>query len=93
MASRLHVDNRCLALHHNRFGYTADAQLTVDRDCAGAADRDALAFDRLEPRERERDRVGARPQIDDLILAGSVGDGRTSPFDERRAGGLDGHPG
>ena len=33
--------------------------------------------------------VGARPQIDDAILAGAVRDDRASAFDERRTSGFD----
>ena len=47
-------------------------------------------IDRREAGQREGDRVGARPQIDDAILAGFVGDGRARLLDQGRAAGLDG---
>ena len=39
----------------------------------------------LKPGQRERDGVGAGPQIDDAVLAGAVGDGRSDLLDQRVA--------
>ena len=46
---------------------------------------------RAEAGQRERHGVGAGAQIDDAVLAGAVGDGRTRFLDERRARRFHGH--
>ena len=43
---------------------------------------------RLKPARREGDRVGARPQIDDVVAALAVGDDDADLLDERRTGGF-----
>ena len=52
---------------------------------------DAFALDGAEARQRERHRVGARPQVDDPVLAGVVADDRADFFNQHRAGGFDRH--
>ena len=45
----------------------------------------------LKPVKRERDRVGAGPQIDDLVLPARIGGDRPDLLDQRRAGGFNRH--
>ena len=71
----------------SRFLDTADTHLGVDRRHPAAAQLERLARDGGEPGQRERDGVGARAQVDDLILAVGVGHDRPRPLDERRAPG------
>ena len=54
---------------------------------------DAFALDGAEAGQRERDGVGAGPQVDDLVLARAVGDDGADFLDQRRAGRLDRHAG
>ena len=61
----LHVDDRRLAGDRDRLGDVADPQVGVHRGDERAGQLDAFAPDGVEPRQRERHRVGARPQVDD----------------------------
>ena len=69
----------------------ADLQVRVDRRGERAGQLDPFALDGAESGQRERDRVGAGPQVDDAVLAGAVGDGGTDFFDQRVARRFDGH--
>ena len=62
----------------------ADLQVGVDRGDEFGRQLDAFALDGAEPGQRERDRVGAGPQVDDPVLPGAVGDGGSDLFDQRR---------
>src|SRR5712691_1720155 len=53
----------------------------------------AFAFHRTETGQRERHRIGARPKIDDSVLAGDVAGDRADFFDEDGAGGFHGYAG
>ena len=70
---------------------TRRSALTVRRERAGQLD--AFALDGAEAGQRERHGVGARPQIDDAVLAGAVGDGGADFLDQHRAGRFDGDAG
>ena len=50
-----------------------------------------LAHDGVETGQGDRQRIRARLQVHDAVLAAAVGDGGADFFDERRARGLDGH--
>jgi hypothetical protein len=54
---------------------------------------EGVALHRAEAGQAEGDRIDARRQVDDPILAVAVADGGSHLFDERRAGGLDGDSG
>ena len=71
----------------------ADLHVGVDRRDERAGHLDAFALEGAESGQRERDCVGAWQQVDDLVLAGSVGDGRARLFNQRRAGRFHGHAG
>ena len=62
----------------------ADAKLGVDRRGDGGGQLDALRPDDAEAGEGEGQRVGARGQRHDAVLAGAVGDGRPDLFDKHR---------
>ena len=49
-----------------------------------------VALDGAESRQRECHAVGARTQLDDLVVALSIGDRRANLFNQRGARGLDG---
>jgi hypothetical protein len=70
-----------------------EAQVGVDRRDAAAGHLDGFALRRRESGERERDRVRARRQIDDPVLAATVADDGPRLLDEHRAGGFDGRAG
>ena len=70
-----------------------DLQIGVDVGREPGVQLDALAPDGAETRQRERHRVGAGPQVDDLVPAVRVGDDGPDLFDERRARRFDGHAG
>ena len=69
----------------------ADFQIGVDRRDERAAQLDAFALHRAEAGQRERHGVGARPKIDDSILAGVVADDRADFFNQDGACGFDRH--
>ena len=72
----LHIDNRRLACHCDRFGDLADAKLGVNRRDERAGDFDALALHCGEAGQQEGDGIGAGRQELDPILTGTVGDHR-----------------
>ena len=85
----LHVDDRRLTGHRDRFLERADFQVEVHRGHEVPRQLDAFAFECGEALQRRRHRVRARPQIHDAILAVGVGDDRTDLFNQYRAGGFD----
>ena len=89
----LHVDDRALPGDRDVLGDRADAHLDVDRRGEVGFEQNPLAHDRVETRQREGDGVGARPQVDDPVLARLVGRGRFHLLDQRGAAGFDRHAG
>jgi hypothetical protein len=85
-----HVHHRRLARHRDGLGERAHPQVRVDGGGEGAGQLDAVALDAAEPLQRERQRIHARAEIDDPILAGAVGDGGPDLLDQRGARGFDG---
>ena len=79
-----------LAGDGDRLFERADAHLGVDGRRERAGQRDAVTLDGVEAGQRERDRVGAGPQLGDAVLPDAVGDGGADLLDDRRAGCLDG---
>ena len=69
----------------------ADLHVRVDRRGERAGQLDAFALDGAEAGQAERDGVGARPQIDDTVLARTIGDGRSDFLDQHVARRFDGH--
>ena len=84
----LDVDDRRFAGDGDRFLERADFQVAVDRRDERARQLDAFALDGAEARQRERHRVGARPQVDDAVLAGVVADDGADLLDQDRARGF-----
>ena len=84
------VDHRARAGHGNRFFDAADAHVGVDVRGEPGAQHDPFADDRVEPGQREGDRVDAGPQLGDGVAPLAVGDRDALLFDEDRAGGCDG---
>jgi hypothetical protein len=68
-----HVHDRALARHDDRFGHASDSHFRVHVSGERTRQIEAVALDHTEPRQRERDRVGAGLQIEDAVLAGLVG--------------------
>ncbi len=89
----LHVDRRRRTGHRQRLFERADLEFGVDRHREVRRERNALTLHRRETFERERQRVGARSQIDQTITAVRVGDDRTGLFDECVACRFNGHAG
>ena len=89
----MRIDNRCLAGDGNRFFQRADAQVGVNGVRGRAGQHDAIAFERVEPGQRERDGVRARTQIDDLIATVDVRHHRPGFLDQHWAGSFDRHAG
>ena len=87
----LDVDDRRFAADGDRLRDRADTQIRVDGRGERAVQLNAVAPDRAEARQRERHRVGAGPQVDDLVLAGAVGDDRSRLLDQRGTGCFNGH--
>ena len=86
----LHVDDRRFARHRDCFFQRADFQLAVHRRDEVSRELDAFALDGAEARQRERHRIGARPQIHDAVLARIVADHRADLFDQNGACRFDG---
>ena len=80
-----HIDDRRRARHRDGLFEVADAQLGVHRRGEIGRQLQSLAPDVREPRQRERDGVHTRAQIDDLIQATIVGDRGLHLFDQLRA--------
>jgi hypothetical protein len=57
------VDDRRFAGDRHCFLHAADAEIAVDRGDEATGQLDPIALDRGEPRQRERDRIGAGSQI------------------------------
>ena len=72
---------------------SSDSQFGVDRRHASAGQLDALALDRGESGEHERQAVAAGFQIDDAVLAAPIRDDGARLLDERRARRFDVHAG
>ncbi len=87
------IDERRLTGHGDGLRQLADAQFDVDRGDERTAELDAVALGGAEPRQRERRRVCAREELDDLIRPRRIGDGRSNFLDKGGAGGLDSNPG
>ena len=87
----LHVHRgRCARDGHLLFD-GADAQLRVDARHRRSGQLDPVADDRREARERERDAVQSRPQIDDLETAVAIRYSSPDLFDEHRTRCVDGN--
>ena len=87
----LNVDERALAGDGDGLGERSDVQLNVDGGGEVRRQLDALPLGYAEARQREGDRVGARPQLRDLVLALTVGHSGADPLDQRRTAGFDRH--
>ena len=74
----------------DRFLERADLQIGVDGGDEVGRQQQVFALHGAESGQRERDRVGAGPQIDDAVLAAPIGDGGADFLDEHRARGFDG---
>ena len=71
--------------HRHRFLQIADLQLDVDGGREQRRQLDAVPDHRREARQRERDAVGARPQVVQQIRATPVRNGRADFLDQCRA--------
>ena len=87
----LHVDNGGFTGDGDRFLDGADLEFRVHRRGEGSGQLDGLAFERREAGERERQRVGARSQVNDSVLSGSVGGRGADLLDQPRARSFDRH--
>ena len=89
----LRVDDRRFAADVDGLSHVADFHLAVDVDHARTRDFQPFAFHARESRQRERDGVGAGPQIDYLVLPAAVGNGRACFLDQCGTRGLDRYAG
>ncbi len=89
----LDVDDRRLGRHGDGLFEGADAHVGVDRGREAGRQVDVLAPEGLEAGQREGDDVGARTQVDDLVLARAVAHDGPDFFDENAARRLDRHTG
>ena len=87
----LNVDNRGLTRDRHCFFEGPRAQIGIHGGRKRSSQLNPFASDGIEPRQRERHRVNARPQIDDSVAAGAVGDHRPDLLDEGRACRFDRH--
>ena len=87
----LHVDDRRLAGHRDRFLDRAHLHLHVERRHEVGFEQDPFARDGVEPAQREGHLVGARTQVHDPVLAGFVRRRRADFLDQRRTAGFDCH--
>ena len=85
------VDERRLAGDRDGLSDLADLHVGVDGDDAVSADLDGVALEGVEPLQRERHRVSAGHELNDLELAGAVGDGGPGFLDESWARNFDGN--
>jgi hypothetical protein len=90
LCERARIDDRRFTGHRDRFFERADAHLGIEIRSRRPCQRDALALERVEPGQRERDHVHARAQIDQLIAAVAVRDDGPDFFNQHIAGGFDG---
>jgi hypothetical protein len=86
----LDVNHRRRARDRDRLLERADLQVGVDGGGEVRGQLEAFALDRRETLERERDDVDARPEVDDGVLALTVGCNRLGFFDQHRACHFDG---
>ncbi len=84
-AGTLHVHHRGRAGHRDGLGNGSDLQLGVDLRRERTRQLDAFTFEGIEALQRERDRIGSRPQILDSILAGAVRRRGANFFNQRTA--------
>ncbi len=89
----LDVHDRRLAGDGDGFFHRADAQVGVHAGGQRSGQLDAVTLDGRKPRQGERHRIGAGPQVDDAVEAGAVGHGRAHLLDEHGARGFDGDAG
>jgi hypothetical protein len=75
----------------DRFFDRADPEIRVDGRGERPAELEAFALDRAEAGQREYDRVGARPQVDDLVLSGPIRNDRPRLLDQSWAGRFNRH--
>jgi hypothetical protein len=81
----LDVHERRLACHGDRLGNRTDLHIAVDGDGLRSGHFDAVPFVGAEAAQCKRDFVDAGQKADDLVLAGTVGDGCSGFLDQRRA--------
>jgi len=91
--ARLGVDDGRRAGDGDCLFDSSDSQFGIDRRHASAGQLDALALDRGEAGDRERQAVGAGFQIDDAVLAAPIRHDGARLLDERRARRFDVHAG
>ena len=84
----LDVDQRALPRHEHGLFDLTDPQLGIDGGGEARRQRDTFALDGTESGKRERHRVRPRVEIDDLVDALAVGDGRSHLFNQRRTRGF-----
>ena len=84
----LNVHDGGLAGDGDRLLEGAHAQVDIDRRCEVRRQLDAVALDRAEPRQGERDAVGAGQQIDDLVLTLIIGNNGANLFDQDGTAGF-----
>ena len=89
----LHVDHRRLARHRDGLLDRADRHHRVEGQGHVGPEDELVAHLGAEAGQGERDRVHARPQVDDVVVAGGVGEDDARAFDEDGAGRFDRHPG
>ena len=65
----LHIDQRASSADRDGFLERSDTQLGIDRGGEPGSQLDAFPLNHAETRQRERDSVGARAQIHDLVPA------------------------
>src|SRR5262245_57105663 len=78
----LHIHGRRLASDRYRFFERADTEINADVRRKRGSQLDALAADGIEALQRERHRIRAGYEIDDLVLTRGVGDARAHLLDE-----------
>jgi hypothetical protein len=89
----LDIDDRALAGNGDGLFESAQAHLDVESGDELSRQLELFALDCGEARQRERDGVGARPQLENPVLTGIIGDGRAHLFDEHIARGFHAHAG
>ena len=89
----LDVHDRARAGNRDGFLDIAHRQFHVDACREPGGELDALADQRAEPGQRVGDRVRARLEGHDQVLAGAVGHGRADLLDDVRASDFDGYAG
>jgi hypothetical protein len=85
------VHHRRLAGDGDRFFHTANPQLDGNGQRLRTDQLDALSLDRVEAGQRHSQRVSARPQVDDAVLASFISDCRPDFLNQCGARGFDGH--